>query len=77
MCEKAQHRKLFACWLEEDSDVHYVQHHRLHSLISQMSSKKERAAQDEDEQKKNEFSISRELIESLIVQLQRNNQEFH
>jgi hypothetical protein len=42
-----------------------------------MSNKKKRAAQDEDEQKENEFSISRELIESLVVQLRENNQESH
>jgi hypothetical protein len=38
-------------------------------------SKKERTAQDKDEQKENEFSISRELIESLVIQLRENNQE--
>jgi predicted amidophosphoribosyltransferase len=42
-----------------------------------VSSTKEKAAQDEDEQKENEFSISRELIESLIVQLRENSQESH
>jgi hypothetical protein len=57
--------------------VHRVQHHRSHSLIPQVSSKKERAAQDEDEQKENEFSISRELIESFVVQLRENSQESH
>jgi hypothetical protein len=57
--------------------VHRVQHHRLHSLISQVSSKKKRAAQDEDEQKENEFSILRELIESLVVQFRENNQKSH
>jgi hypothetical protein len=39
---------------------------------------KEEAAQDEDEQKENEFSISRELSESLlVVQLRKNRQESH
>jgi hypothetical protein len=39
---------------------------------------KEEAAQDEDEQKENEFSILRELLESLfLVQLRENRQEFH
>jgi hypothetical protein len=42
-----------------------------------VSNKKERAAQDEDEQKENELSISRELIESLVVQLRENSQESH
>jgi hypothetical protein len=39
---------------------------------------KEEAAQNEDEQKENEFSISRELLENLlVVQFRENRQESH
>jgi hypothetical protein len=34
-----------------------------------MRDEKKEAAQDENEQKKNKFSISREFLESFVVQL--------
>jgi hypothetical protein len=41
-----------------------------------MQNEKKKAAQDKREQKKNEFSISRESLESLVIQLRENNQKF-
>jgi hypothetical protein len=76
MREETQHRRLLARRLEENSDMHRVRHHRLHRLISQVQNEKEEAAQDECEQKKSEFSIFRELLESLVIQLRENNQKF-
>jgi hypothetical protein len=76
MREETQHRRLLARRLEENSDMHRVRHHQSHRLISQVQSEKEETAQDEREQKESEFSISRELLESLVIQLRRNNQKF-
>jgi hypothetical protein len=76
MREETQHRRLLARRLEENSDMHRVRHHRSHRLISQVQNEKEKAAQDEREQKESEFSISRELLESLVIQLRENSQKF-
>jgi hypothetical protein len=76
MREETQHRTLLARRLEENSDMHCVQHHRLHRLISEVQNEKKQPAQDEHEQKESEFSISRELLESLVIQLRENSQKF-
>jgi hypothetical protein len=76
MREKTQHQRLLARRLEKNSDMHRVRHYRLHRLISQVQNEKKEAAQDEREQKENEFSIFRELLESFVIQLRRNNQKF-
>jgi hypothetical protein len=41
-----------------------------------VQNEKEEAAQDKREQKESEFSISRESLESLVIQLRENNQKF-
>jgi hypothetical protein len=41
-----------------------------------VQNEKEEATQDEREQKESKFSISRELLEDLVIQLRENNQKF-
>jgi hypothetical protein len=41
-----------------------------------VQNEKEEAAQDEREQKESESSISRESLESLVIQLRKNSQKF-
>jgi hypothetical protein len=41
-----------------------------------VQNEKEEAAQDEREQKESELSISRESLESLVIQLRENSQKF-